>query len=72
MTQRIKNWFDEHNLNIMPAQSSEIGSIKKLWLDMKKTINNAKPKNKAQLWEIVRYTFTSIQHKRCRGLIDRI
>lgn len=71
-SRKAKQWFDQNKVDVMtwPPQSPDLNPIEHLWIDVKKAVFKANPRNKQQLWETIKVAWTSIPISRCRNLVD--
>ena len=61
----IKKWFEDNNIKVLPwpPQSPDLNPIEHLWSEVGRRISNRKPKNKDELKEILRETWSSIHEE---------
>lgn len=50
-SKKAKRWFQDNNIHVMDwlAQSLDLNPIEHLWIDVKKGVRNARPKNMEKL-----------------------
>ena len=65
-------WFEETELNVMtwPAQSPDLNPIENLWDELGKGLDGYTPRNKQQLWEILKDEWNKITTDVTKKLVE--
>ena len=71
-SRQTMSWFLENNVNVMawPAQSRDMNPIENLWDELGRRLDQHTPRNKDQLWEIVKDEWYQISTEVTKKLVE--